>query len=154
MAIIRGDNATGDLLSWEPPRPRQSFAEEQIRAVSLSARFAKAISLALKECPLDRAEIAARMSDYLGVNVSEAMLNAYASEARTDHNISLHRFAALVHATGDWRLLSTLVDLFPVAIVDRKYLDVIHLAQISEKKRELEAAENQLRRAAKSEGLI
>ena len=154
MAIVRGDNATGDLLSWEPPEPRQSFSEDQVRAVSLSARFAKAISLALKESPLPRAEIAERMSDYLGVQVSEAMLNAYASEARTDHNISIHRFAALVHATQDWRLLSTLVDMFPVAVIDRKYLDVIRLAQLGEKKRELEAAESQLRRAAKSEGLI
>lgn len=154
MAKAKGDDKTIDLLSWQPPEPRVRFSEQKIRADSLSGRFSRAISLSLKESPHDREVIATRMSEYLGTEISTHMLNAYASEARTDHNISLHRYAALVHATEDWRLLSALVEIFPLSVIDQKYLSVIKLAQISEQKDLLKKQEAELKNKARAEGTI
>ena len=44
------------------------------------------------------------MTDFLGVEVNANALNAYASQAREDHRISLTRAIALMVATGDTRL--------------------------------------------------
>jgi len=68
------DRWTQDLLAWEPPAVR--FEEPLVRAHTLNAKFARAISLALKECPLSREEVAERMSDWLGEVVSRNMLDA------------------------------------------------------------------------------
>jgi len=53
------------------------------------------VSLALKETPLDRWEIAAQMSRLSGDDVSKNMLDAWASPGRPDHNIPLYRVALL-----------------------------------------------------------
>lgn len=110
-----------DLFGWataQEPVPR--FEPEQVRAATLQGRIAHAIKLALAECGLDRSEVAKRMSAYLGERVPLNMLNAYASEAATDKAITLPRFLALVHATGDKRLLNLLVEPFDVIAVDRR----------------------------------
>ncbi len=65
-----------------------------------SRLISKAISRALKESPMTRAQIAASMSEMLGEDVSAHMLNAYASPAREEHRISLVRFKALARVTG------------------------------------------------------
>ncbi len=65
------------------------------------ARLKREMSRAIRECPHDRATIAARMAQYLGLaGISKAMLDAYTAESKTSHDISLIRFKAFVHATG------------------------------------------------------
>ncbi|MEW5728177.1 MAG: DNA transposition protein, partial [Pseudomonadota bacterium] len=57
--------------------------------------------------------------------------------ARDTHTINVIRFAALVHATRDWRLLSLLPELFGFAVVDDRYVSLIRSVQIREKADEL-----------------
>jgi len=130
------DRWTQDLLTWEPPAVR--FEEPLVRAHTLNAKFARAISLALKECPLSREEVAERMSDWLGEAVSRNMLDAYASEARENHQINLPRLAALVHATEDWRLLGLLPEMFGFAVMPREYEEIIELWRLEEAEKEIE----------------
>lgn len=63
------------------------------------------MSEALKQCNHDRYEVAARMSRYLGEEVSKHMLDAYTAESRGDHNISLYRALAFDFATDTHALL-------------------------------------------------
>ncbi len=130
------DRFTLDLLSWQPPAVR--FEEPLVRAHTLNARFARAISLALKECGMTREEVAERMSEWLGETVSRNMLDAYASEARESHQINLPRFAALIHATEDWRLLSLLPEMFGFAVMPKEYEEIIELWRLEEAEREIE----------------
>lgn len=65
------------------------------------------ISEEMKRSPLDRYEIAAQMSRLSGGDVSKQMLDAWASPARSDHNLALHRVPVLEqvlvsHALTDW----------------------------------------------------
>ena len=65
------------------------------------AKMKRAMARAIRECPFTRPTIAARMAQYLGLpSISKAMLDAYTAESKTGHDITLPRFAALVHATG------------------------------------------------------
>lgn len=137
------------LLDWTPPEATVRFDDVQVRAATIEARIARGISTALKESPLDRAEVASRMTEFLGQRVTKNMLDAYASAAREDHPITIARFVALLHATRDRRLLELLAEALGWAVIDRKMLPLIELAQINEKQRELQAQADALRRKAK-----
>ncbi len=60
----------------------------------------QAMARAIRECQYDRPTIAARMSLYLGVNVSKSMLDTWTAESKRAHDITIPRFAAFVHATA------------------------------------------------------
>ncbi len=143
-----------DLLNWTPPQPVVRFPEEQVRAATFVARLSRAVSVALGECGLPRKEVATRMSAYLGETVSPTMLDAYASQARADHKISVPRFLALLHATRDRRLMELLAEPLGWAVIDRKHLPMIELAAVQEQRDELARRADALRRAARSGGAL
>jgi hypothetical protein len=136
------------LLDWLPPEPVVQFDERLIRANSFSGRLARAISISLETCDVPRAAVAARMSAMLERSLSVNMLNAYTSVAREGHQISVPRFDALVHATGDRRLLEFLAAPQGWAVIERRYLPMIELAAVSEQKKDLAQRERMLRRQA------
>ena len=141
-----------DLLAWQAPEVVRAFPPELVRGASFEARIARAVSVALTDCGTPRAEIADRMSGYLGQKVSLAMLNAYASAAREEHTISLPRFLALMHATGDQRLLELLAEPFGLAVVERKHLPLIEMALVSERITEMKGVYEAKRREARAKG--
>ncbi len=149
MAARRRDDRTLDLLAWQPPEPVVAFLPEQVRAASLKAALAKGVSLALKECGLDREAAAQVISEFLGERVSKDMLDAYASEAREDHVINVVRFQALLHVTGDRRLLQMLAEPMGWAVIDKRYLPAIETALLDEKINELSQRKALAQRAMK-----
>jgi hypothetical protein len=137
MSRQRGDTRTLDLLAWKPPETVQAFPVEKVRAASLRAGIAKGVALALKECGRTREQVAEQIGEYLGEACPKNMLDAYASESREEHVINVVRFLALVHATGDKRLLQMLVEPFGLAVIDNKYLPAIEDAMLDDKIGEL-----------------
>ena len=123
------DNITPDLLDWQPPKVAVGYQPEDVRANDLAARLSRAIALAMKDCPKQRQQIADDMSAYLGEKITKSMLETYASQARETNVINMARFAALIHATDDYRLLSLLTDLFGFSVVPDKHLHVIQIGR-------------------------
>lgn len=156
MPPRRPDNRTLNLLDWQPPEPIASYPEEMVRAATIGARISKAVSLTLSEAKreagddLERADVARRMSEFLGDKVSENMLNAYASESRDAHNISVVRALAMMHATGDYRLFKLIAEQLGFTIIDKKYESAVREAMIAEKLEELRAELDHLRRGRKA----
>lgn len=126
-----------DLLNWQPPEPVVAYEPARVRSATLAGAIAQAVSATLKDDGRTRAEIAAAMSEYLGEDVTENMLNAYASEARESHVINLPRFIALLAVTGDQRALQMIAGKLDWAVIDRKYLPAIRLAQRVERRAEI-----------------
>lgn len=147
---VRGDDRTLDLLNWEPPQTSASFPEEQVRAASLRAQISKAVALALKDCGKNRDEVAKEIGEYLGEACSKNILDAYASESREDHVINVVRFMALIHATGDVRLLQMLAAPFGWAVVDERYLPAIEEAATGA---QIEALQAEIDKLAKRQQL-
>jgi len=144
----RRDTRTPDLFDWQPPELVERFDADITRAASQRAAISKVVSAALRDCELDRDAIAERMGEYLGEDVSKPILDAYASEARKDHSISVPRYLALIHATGDRRLLQFLADQFGLAVIDRKYLKMIQALQAREEADRLNKMADRLRAEA------
>lgn len=96
------DHLTLDLF-FTIPQPTHATPGQGNYSVQVS----EIVSDMLKSCGLDRPEVAARMSLLSGDDISTAMLNAWSSQARTDHNLPFYR-AALIeevcssHLLTDW----------------------------------------------------
>ena len=132
------------LLEWVPAAP---YAEADVRAASLAGRISRAVAQTLRECGLERDEIARRMTAFLGERVSPGVLNAYASQAREEHNISAVRLVALAHATGDTRLLELLLQPFDLTAISRRMLPMLELAQVHEEAEVLRRRKDAIRRS-------
>lgn len=142
----KSDDRQLSLLDWVPPIVSTGYDPRLIRGNSLGFRLSRAISVTLDECGKSRPEVAERMSDILGRAVTVNMLNAYASGQREDHQISVPRFDALIGATEDRRLAEFLVEGHGWTVIERRYLPMIELAAVAERKKELTRMENGLRR--------
>ncbi|TCS62556.1 DNA transposition protein [Varunaivibrio sulfuroxidans] len=147
--MTRRDGLTLDLLSWEPPTLIERFDDARVRTATLRSRIARAVAETLKGSDIPRADIAAAMSDWLGEDVSKAMLDAYASEAREDHTIPFLRLLAMVHVTGDVRLLQMGAELFAHSVVDDKYLPWVEVGQLADRKEDIDKAFEYARRSAR-----
>lgn len=102
MAKDRRDRSTSDLFAHERLFPVESPRELQ-NALDFNAKVSQAMSRAIREAGergMDRYDIARDMSAILGVDVTVNMINAYTSQSRETHTISLVRFKAFARATG------------------------------------------------------
>lgn len=142
------------LFEWTPPPATARFDEERIRAATIGGRICRAVCAALRDSELSREDVAARMTCFLGERVSKAMLDAYASQAREDHMISVPRFVALLHVTRDRRLLEMVAEQFGWAVIERRYLPLIDLAAVQEQRDELTRRADALRRQARAGGAL
>ena len=146
-----------ELLGWEPPHASVAFEPALVRAHGVRESLCRAIAAALKDAAsagLSRADIAGAMGEFLGATISKAMLDAYASQAREGHTISLTRFVALLHATGDRRLLELLAEPLGWTVIERRYLPMIELAAVQARQDELRHIAEGLRRRARAEGAL
>lgn len=144
-----------DLLhDWKPSKPVLAFDPASVRGASIAVTISKAISQALKACGRPREQVAEAMGRYLDEEVSAHMLNAYAAEAKHEHIISVVRFLALIHVTKDRRLLELLAEPFGWAVIERRHLPAIELAEITERKAELEREADAVRRQLRKSGLL
>lgn len=137
-----------DLLGWTPPQPVRRFEAKSLRARNIAAMASRAVATALRETDVPREVIARRMSEYLGQPVSRNVLDGYASQAREDQTVSLPRFIALLHATGDRRLLQAVADLFGWAVIENRYLPMIELAAVQQQRETLRRRAGVLARQA------
>ncbi|WPZ33197.1 hypothetical protein T8K17_18385 [Thalassobaculum sp. OXR-137] len=141
MAKAPRDPLTLDLLSWVPkePLPFPALNAEpspEPRGCRLTEFVSRQVADALRDTDLPRDEVARRMSGVLGEPVSAHMLNAYASQARDDHNISHARMIALAVALDRPDLLAPGVQRVGKVMIDRPYLSAVRSAMRRDEARE------------------
>jgi hypothetical protein len=77
-------------------------------SLDIDAEFRAAISADIKTCPLSRYQIAARMSELAGEEITESMLNNWTAESHEKHNMPCKFLPAFVVATGGRRAFECL----------------------------------------------
>lgn len=139
--------AEGQLpLGFDPPALPEAHAD----LAGFDRRVAASVARILREDPATRFEIAGRVSELLDEDVSKLMLDAYASEARDGHNISVARFLALVAATHRYDVLDALVRLIGATLLVGEEVYTAELGHIETQIRALEARKRGLRPLAKT----
>lgn len=154
MVKARADDLTLDLLAWKPRIPEIAFEKRETRGATIEIETAKAVSVALRDCDMSRADVAAKMTVILQEEITETNLNNWASVARDQHRISHSRMIALAEATGDLRLLSIGADHLDCMVVPRSYKRLIEAAMKAEKIRQLTDSLNADRQDLKEAGVF
>lgn len=121
-------------FTFETPRP--AVAEGSL--ADLERKVASAVSQILRDDGRSRYEIAGQVSALLGEDVSKFMLDAYASEARDGHNVSVARFLALVVATQRFDALDAVVRQIGVSALAGDEIRLAEIGHLQAQKRELD----------------
>jgi hypothetical protein len=138
-------NSTQLGFTFEPPTPAPSAAG----LAGLDRVVAASVAIALKEDRRpSRYEIAGAMSAVLDEPITKLMLDAYASEARGDHNISFARALALFSVTERFDLLDALVRRIGAALLVGEEIHTARLGHLKAQQRELAAEIRKMEQAA------
>lgn len=121
-------------LGFGAPEPAQSDGA----LARLPKMTASAVATMLKGDPRDRYDLAAAVSRLLDEEVSKLMLDAYASEAREGHRISLDRFLALVAATGRYDVLRMLLRRIGADLLVGEEVYLAEIGNLEARKREID----------------
>lgn len=112
---------------------------------ALERQISIAVSDILHAEERSRTVIAAEMSDLLDDEVSRAMLDAYASQAREGHKVPMSRFFALVAVTNRHDVLDRLVRHIGGAVLVGEQIKTARLGDID---RRIEALKKERREIA------
>ena len=129
-------------LSQAPRRNRDGALS------GIERRIASAIALIIKEEPRSRYEVAGEVSRLLDDEVSKAMIDAYSSEAKENHNISAGRFYALIAATGRFDIFREFCTDIGVDLVIGDEIYTAELGHIAALKAQLAERESKLKKMA------
>lgn len=127
-------------FSFEAPRPARREAD----LAGLDRVVASGVAQALKGDARSREEIAGAMSALLSEEVTRWMLDAYASEAREQHNISAGRFLALVAVTGRFDILDGVLFRVGTRVLVG---EEVHTARVGHLRSELRRLQTELKQA-------
>ncbi len=98
-----------DLLEKTASRRRGGERAGQ-GGLNIEARLRRALSDALKKCPLSVHQIAGEMSHLLGESVTADMIYSWTAESKSQHQIWAGRLPAFCLVTGDPAPMEILVE--------------------------------------------
>lgn len=141
----KSDEAQGDLFAGTEFFPvRRPAHERAARPVDLALKIKSALGQALKECPDSADIVAARMTE-LGTEITGDALYALTAPSKTDHQISLVRFATFIRATGATWLWDLAVEDDGLVVMEGREAHLAQLGLLEQTKQELEDQIHRLR---------
>jgi len=133
---VRGNQ--GDLFAGTTPVYPVRRPAERVRPLDLSLRIKTAMGQALKDCPLNAGEVAAKMGAILGAEISADTLYTYTAASKPDHQISLVRFVAFVRATSAWWLYDLLVEDDGLIVMEGREARLAELGLLEQERQAIE----------------
>lgn len=125
--IDLGQRNIFDIVSGLSERQSAVSAPAPCRdKISVDAAIRALISDALKRSPLSRYEVAARMSEALGVEITKAQLDSWSAESKENHRFPLVYAAAFCNAVADTSLVRYLAELCGGYYIEGE--EAVHLA--------------------------
>ncbi|MBN1830263.1 MAG: hypothetical protein JW884_14115 [Deltaproteobacteria bacterium] len=96
----RLDNQNPDQLTIFDILSQQRSLEPSPGSLDIDRQFRESVSAALKECPLSRYQVAARMSELTGFDITKSMLDSWTAESKEQHRFPAIFLPAFCEATG------------------------------------------------------
>jgi hypothetical protein len=112
---------------------------------NIDLRLRDAISQAIKDCPHSRFQIAAKMSELLGVEITKSMIDSWTAESRE----GLYRFPAcylpaLCHVVGSLEPVRIMADLLGAYVIQGEEAILTELGRLKEQKKKMAVREKAL----------
>jgi hypothetical protein len=134
--VIREVSAQQQLTQPQPTTPGSLNLDAQVREL---------ISQALKHTPLSRYEVAAKMSESLGREITKAQLDSWSAESKETHRFPFAYANAFIEATGDKALLRLVCREASGFFIDGPDALRLELGRLTEQKGELVRRERLVR---------
>jgi len=131
-------------FAFDPPEAATAPAA----LAGLERQICRAAGTILNSDPRPREVLAALMSVLLDEEISRAMLDAYASPARTDHRVIMSRFLALVAVTARHDLLDLVLRPIGAGLLVGEEVRTARLGHLDRQMELLKAEARELRTSA------
>lgn len=112
----------------------------------MSAAVRQGISESIRRSGMKRWEIAGQMSELLGHEITESMLNAWSAESREDRRFPTEYLAAFCHVTGDRELLKQIARRLQCWLYESEEAVMAELGRINWQRQQLSTRERQVKR--------
>jgi hypothetical protein len=112
---------------------------------SIDATIRALITDALKRSPLTRYEVAARMSEILGVEITKSQLDSWSAESKEKHRFPFVYTGAFCMATGNKSLIRYMSELCEGYFIEGEDAIRLELGKIEEQKQELQKKEEAIK---------
>jgi len=151
MAKLQKDIDTGQLNIFDLIKEISRKQAESSASVSKAGKFnidvrlREMLSESLKRCPLSRYEVAGKMSELLGVEISKSQLDSWTAESKENHRFPFAYAGAFCEATGDKSIIRLLADLCGGYFIEGEDAIRLELGRIEEQKQELLRRERAIR---------
>lgn len=113
-------------------------------SLDMSQRVKETLSAVLKAAPFKRWEIAGRMREYLGFEITESQLNAWSAESKEGHRFPLEYLPAFCYATSDYTLADLIVRGCGCKLIKSEEVILLELARIDDEARQREDRKEKL----------
>jgi len=118
----------------------------------LSLRIREMLTAALKGCTLSRYEVAARMSELVGTEITKTQLDSWTAESKEGHRFPAEYLPAFCYVTGNREILRVMAEMVNCHLVESREALLAELGSINQAKRELSRKEKAIRQILKEMG--
>ncbi|NHM25428.1 hypothetical protein G7K71_08470 [Desulfofundulus sp. TPOSR] len=112
---------------------------------NISSRLRNAISEGLKRSSLSRYEVAARMSELVGVEITKSQLDSWTAESKEYHRFPAEYLPAFCLVTGHLEPLRMMARMLKCYVLESKEALLAELGRIDQVKRDLARREKVVR---------
>lgn len=138
----------GDLFAERALFPVRQRTET-LAPLDVSLKIKTALGKALKEYPEPASIAAARMSEIIGRQITEAALYSYTAPTKPEHDIGIMRLKAFVRVTGATWLWDLIVEDEGLTVMEGEEAHLAQLGHLEHERQQLEARIRDLRRDLK-----
>ena len=118
----------------------------QIETKPLGVRIKEAISDAIKNSGLKRYAIAGQLSENLGAEISESMLNSYTAESKESHRMPAEYIPIFCRLTKDYTVLEILVAAGGGRMVKSEEIYYLEMGRLQQAEKSIQQKRAQIQR--------
>lgn len=134
-----------DMIEEINPRKFAS-PDFQVETKPLGIRVKEAISDAIKNSGLKRYDIAGRMSEHLGTEITESMLNSYTAESKEGYRMPAEYFPIFCKIVKDYTVLEVLVAAAGGRMVKSEEIYLLEMGRLQQAEKTIRQKQSQLQR--------
>lgn len=123
----------------------QRYCRPAPGSFNLACQLREEISLGLKQCPMSRFEVAARMSELVGVEITKSQLDSWTAESKEYHRFPAEYLPAFCYVTGYKEPLRVMARPVQCYLLESEEALLAELGRIDQVKRDLTRREKTVR---------